>query len=82
MVTSTTIAPTEYGYVTIRGHVNNMDTSAWNLNDILYLDAATAGMLTNIKPNTGDYDTIVGRVMLKDATTGRIYINIVREYQV
>ena len=82
VVTSTTIAPTEYGYVTIRGHVNNMDTSAWNLNDILYLDAATAGMLTNIKPNTGDYDTIVGRVMLKDATTGRIYINIVREYQV
>jgi len=82
LVTSTTIAPTEYGYVTIRGNVNNLDTSAWNLNDKLYLDAATAGMLTNVKPNTEDYDTIVGRVMLKDASTGRVYVNITRDYKV
>jgi len=82
VVTSTTIAPTEYGYVTIRGHVNNMDTDAWALNDVLYLSADTAGMLTNVKPNTGDYDIRVGRVMLKNATTGRVYINITREYKV
>lgn len=82
VVTSTTIAPTEYGYVTIRGHVNNMDTSAWSLNDVLYLSADTAGALTNVKPNTGDYDTRVGRVMLDDASTGRIYVNIVRDYRV
>ena len=82
VVTSTSIDPGAYGYATIRGHVNNIDTSAWNLNDNLYLDSSVAGMLTNVKPNTGDYDTRVGRVMLKDASTGRVYINIIREYKV
>lgn len=82
VVTSTSIADAEYGYVTIRGHVNNINTSAWSLNDNLYLDAATAGALTNVKPNTGDYDTRIGRVMLVDASTGRVYVNIVREYKV
>jgi len=80
VITSLTIDDTRYGYCTVRGHVNKIDTSAWNLNDELYLDASIAGALTNIKPNTGSYDTRVARVMLKDAVNGRIFVNMVREY--
>jgi len=82
VITSTTIDTTKYGYATIRGHVNTINTNDWNLNDNLYLDAATAGAMTNVKPNTGDYDTRIGRVMLKDAVNGRVYVNMVREYKV
>jgi hypothetical protein len=83
MVTSyPSIANGAYGFVTIRGHVNGINTDAWTLGDNLYLDAAVAGALTNVKPNTGDYDTRIGRAMLKHASTGRVYVNMVREYRV
>jgi hypothetical protein len=81
VVTSDSIATGEYGYVTIRGHVNNIDTSAWSVGDQVYLSADVAGALTNVKPNTGDYDTRVGRVMIDDASTGRVYVNIMIEYR-
>ena len=81
VVTSTSIPTGEYGYVTRFGNVNDIDTSAWSLNDELYLDSTTAGAFTNVKPNTGDYDTRVGRVMLVNATTGRVFVNVIREYK-
>lgn len=77
IVTSTPNIPTgEYGYVTIRGHVNDLDTSAWSVGDSLYLSETTAGALTNVAPSAGNYDVRVGRVMINDASTGRIYVNI------
>lgn len=82
IITSTSILTGFYGYATIRGHVNNIDTSLFAVNDNLYLSAEIAGKLTNVKPNTGDYDTRVGRVMIQNATTGRVYVNIIREYKV
>jgi hypothetical protein len=80
VVTSTSIDSGAYGYATIRGHISNVDTSAWSVGDSLYLSADTAGALTNVKPNVGDYDVRVGRVMIDDASTGRIYVNISQQY--
>jgi len=76
ITTSPSIASGAYGYATIRGHVNDINTSAWNIGDSLYLSPTIAGALTNIQPSGGQYDVRVGRVMLKDVATGRVYVNI------
>jgi hypothetical protein len=76
VVTTAIIEPTTYGYVTIRGHVNTLDTSAWTVGTSLYLSATTPGALTSTAPSAGSYDVRVGRVMIQDASNGRVYINV------
>jgi hypothetical protein len=76
VTSSPNIGDGEYGYVTIRGHVNDLDTSAFSVGDSLYLSETTAGELTNVAPSAGNYDVRVGRVMIDDASTGRIYVNV------
>lgn len=63
------------GFATVRGVVHDVDTSAWNAGDNLYLSDATAGALTNVEPTPPSISIRVGRVIVKDATVGSIYVN-------
>lgn len=76
VVTTASIATGNYGYVTIRGHVNDLDTSAWTVGTCLFLSATTPGALTATPPSEGNFDVRIGRVMIQDASTGRVYVNI------
>lgn len=76
VVTSPTIAQGAFGYVTIRGHVNDLNTDAWTVNDVLYLDDTTPGGLTTTPPTAGNNDIRIGRVMIKDPSAGRVYVNV------
>jgi hypothetical protein len=74
VVTTASISVGGYGYVTIRGHVHDLDTSSFSVGDSLYL--GTAGALTNVAPSAGAFDVRIGRVMIKDSTAGAIYVNV------
>lgn len=78
VVTTTSIASGSYGYVTIRGHVNDLKTdyAGWAVGGELYLSDTTPGGLTKTAPAAGNYDVRIGRVMIVHASTGRVYVNV------
>lgn len=74
VVTTTSISAGGYGFVTIRGHVHDLNTNAFSVGDSLYL--GTSGDLTNVAPSAGAFDVRIGRVMIKDPTAGAVYVNV------
>ena len=52
-ITTEDIADGTDGKVTFFGKVREIDTSTWSEGDILWVDNATTGTLTNIQPTTG-----------------------------
>lgn len=77
-VTTTDIADQAFGYVTQLGKVNDLDTSAWNAGDQLYLSASSPGVLTSTAPTAPDSAVLVARVLRSHATAGNILIKIAR----
>jgi len=65
----------EEGFVTVRGVVHDYNTDSWNTGDDLFLSDTTAGALTNISPTAPSIIARVGRVIVKNATVGSIYVN-------
>lgn len=61
----------EFGEATLIGQVNNLNTSAFSDNDLLYI--GHNGTLTNVNPEPPLYSTIVARVVYADADSGAIY---------
>jgi len=74
VVTTASIADSVYGHVTIRGHVNGLNTNSFNVGDSLYLGDTAGTLATSI--SAGRYEVRVGRVMIKDPSVGRVYVNI------
>jgi hypothetical protein len=74
--TTTSIANGAYGHITIRGHVNSINTLAWTVGTSLYLSDITPGALSSTPPSAGNFDVRVGRVMIQDVSNGRIYVNV------
>lgn len=70
MVTSTTLNNT-FGVATLIGQVNNLNTSIYRDNQILY--ASYAGGYDTIRPEAPNIAQIVGRVQYPDADSGTIY---------
>ena len=70
------IASGQYGMITVRGHINDVDTSAWSNGDVLYLSATSAGNLTNSLPSAGNYKVIVGRVITSATAENHGRINV------
>jgi hypothetical protein len=66
------IAASGYGYVTLRGIVNGVDTSSFNVGDELFLSATVSGGLQNTAPSSPNYKVRIGRVLVSNATTGSI----------
>ena len=64
-----------YGYVTVLGIVNGLNTNAFNAGDVVYLSPTTAGTITATKPSGENYVCEVGTVLVKSATVGSVYVN-------
>ena len=65
----------EHGYVTSFGPVRNINTSSYAAGTVLYASSASAGFLTDTKPNSPDLTVIVGIVAESGITSGSIFVN-------
>lgn len=86
-VATQVIENNEYGYVTVRGHINDLDTSSsstpysgMTVGDNLYLSDTILGGITNVAPISPSVEINIGRLITKDATVGKIYVNIFPAY--
>ena len=70
------IANNSNGYVTTFGFVRDIDTSAFSPGDVVYLSAVTAGALTATKPDEPSYQRQVGRIVISNASTGSMLVDI------
>lgn len=62
------------GYITVWGKVRNLNTSAWSVGDILYVNPTNVGQLTAVKP-TAPNNVIPMAVVLKShLTDGEIFV--------
>lgn len=68
------------GVVTVRGIVNDVNTLAWNVGDLLYI-SATGGKLTNIAPAPPLHANNVGIVLRSHGSLGKILVNIQRGHE-
>lgn len=68
------IAPGEDGRVTVWGKVRDLDMSAFNVGDILYVSANTAGEFTNVKPTAPNNVIPVAAVLNNSNTAGEIFV--------
>ena len=66
--------PGQDGRVTVWGKVRELNTSVWNVGDILYADPFNAGQLTNVKPTVPNNVIPMAAVLKKDATLGEIFV--------
>lgn len=74
------ITNNQEGFATLAGLVRGIDTSAWAEGAELWLSAATAGLLTNIKPPAPNNAVSLGYVVRSHASLGSIYVRVaVRE---
>jgi len=76
VVSSETIADNANGDVTINGVIVDLDTSAWNVGDFLYLSATTPGLLVDTPPSAPNEIVCLALVTKKDATEGQICVQV------
>lgn len=69
------------GVVTTWGHVGGIDTSAFNLGDILYASPTVAGAFTNVKPTAPNNVIPLAAVLKVSATDGEIFVRPTIEQQ-
>ena len=69
------------GYATVWGFVRDLDTSAFNVGDILYASPTTAGALSNVKPTAPNNVIPVAACIVSDATNGVIFVRPTVEQQ-
>jgi len=71
-----------YGLVTVFGNVGNLNTSAssqysgMTVGAELFLSSSVLGGITNIPPTAPDLRVFVGRLITKDATDGKILVDV------
>jgi len=70
-----------FGYITIRGNINGINTNSGqytgiSIGDELYLSATVAGGITNIPPTSPNVNIHLGRLITKDNTNGKIFVEI------
>jgi hypothetical protein len=71
-ITTEEIDADGFGFVTQFGFVNNVNTASWSLGDLLYVDPATPGLLTNVKPTAPNWTFPIAAVTRVHASSGRI----------
>jgi hypothetical protein len=79
--TKTTIANNAFGYVIVRGEVENLDTSALTEGDQLYLSPTVAGAYTTTKPVAPQHMVYVGIVIRSHPTLGTILVAVQNGYE-
>jgi hypothetical protein len=78
----TSIANNGFGFVIVRGEVENLDTSALTEGVQLYLSPTTAGAYTTTKPSAPQHLVYVGIVVRAHPTQGVILAAIQNGYEV
>lgn len=69
------------GLVTVWGSVDKIDTSAFNIGDILYASPTVAGAFTNVKPTAPDNVIPLAAVLKVGVTDGVIFVRPTIEQQ-
>jgi hypothetical protein len=69
------VAADARGSYTSFGLVRDVDTSAWDEGDALWL-STTNGVLTNVRPTAPNCSVRIGYVMFKDASFGAIFVTV------
>lgn len=69
------------GLACVWGPVTGIDTSAFNVGDILYASPTVAGAFTNVKPTAPDNVIPLAAVLVKSATDGVIFVRPTIEQQ-
>jgi hypothetical protein len=69
------------GLCSVWGPVTGIDTSAFNVGDILYASPTVAGAFTNVKPTAPDNVIPLAAVLIKSATSGVIFVRPTIEQQ-
>ncbi len=75
-VTTTTIANNEFGYVTISGLVNGLDTSAFTEGQAVFLSPTTAGAYTATEPSSPNYSVQVGVILRSNPANGTLLVSV------
>ena len=73
-ITTHDIENTSYGYVTVRGIVNGVNTSSLDVGKIIYI--APNGGLQSLAPTYPYYPTEMGECLVSDASNGSIYVRV------
>jgi hypothetical protein len=76
-ITTEEIDADGFGFVTQFGFVNKVNTSDWELGDLLYSDPANPGQLTNVKPSAPNWTFPIAAVTRVHASTGRILVRAI-----
>ncbi len=79
--TKTAIANNGFGYVIVRGELENIDTSALTEGAQLYLSPTTAGTWTTTKPSAPQHLVYVGIVVRAHPTLGVILVAVQNGYE-
>ena len=69
------------GLCCVWGPVSGIDTSAFNVGDVLYANPTVAGGFTNVKPTAPDNVIPLAAVLIKSATNGVIFVRPTIEQQ-
>ena len=69
------------GLCSVWGNVSGIDTSAFNVGDILYASPTVAGAFTNVKPTAPDNVIPMAAVLVVSATDGVIFVRPTIEQQ-
>ena len=70
------IANNAFGYVTVFGVVHGLNTNAYNVGDILWVDNATPGALTATRPSDPNFQIEVAAVTKKSGGDGHIQVRV------
>lgn len=72
-VTTESIADNEKGRVTVWGRVRDIDTTDWEVGDVLYASPSVSGEVTNVKPTAPQFAIPVAAVLTK-AEEGELFV--------
>jgi len=65
-----------YGYVTTRGFVHDVDTTAAAEGALIFLSAEFAGEVTDVRPSSPNYEIKVGGIAKSGTTDGIFYVEM------
>ena len=75
-VTTTSIANNGFGYATISGLVNGLDTSAFTEGQAVFLSPTTPGTYTATEPNAPNYSVQVGVILRANPSIGTLLVAV------
>jgi hypothetical protein len=81
-VVAQSIASNAQGFIQTAGLLQGVNTNAFNEGDTLWLSAATAGLITNVKPTAPNHGVRIGYCIKKAGGAGIILIDILNGFEI